>query len=93
MPLSDGSGDVKIRGLSLDEAFQVRQAPDTPAQNALILRFGLVDPAMSEEDIAAWTAVPGQAGVLSDLAERISHESGMTADSGKAATKSPRRRS
>lgn len=87
VPLSDGSGEVVIRALTRNEALAVRDAESTADRDNLVLHFGLVDPWLSIEDVAAW-AGSDTAGVLADLSERIGRLSGMTADAGKAATKS-----
>lgn len=92
VPLLDGSGTVKIRGLSRNEGIAIAQADDLEEKDNLMISFGLVDPAMTLDDVRAWGAAD-DAGTLSDLSERIAHLSRMTKTSAKEVTKStPRRR-
>jgi hypothetical protein len=87
VPLADGSGEVVIRALTRNEALQVRDQESTADRDNLVLHLGLVEPALTLEDVAAW-ADSDSAGVLADLSERIGRLSGMMADSGKEAYKS-----
>lgn len=84
--LSDG-GTVAIRALTRDEALAVRDLPSVADQDNFIIATGLVNPAMSVDDVAAWAANDA-AGDLAAVSEGIAELSGMTAKSGKAATKS-----
>lgn len=86
--LPDGS-EVKVRGLSKDEAMATRDREGINAQDNYVISTGLVDPAMSEEDVAVWATIEGEAGNLHALSERISQLSGMNPGAGKEATKSP----
>lgn len=85
--LPDGS-TVKIRGLSRDQAMGTADRVGVPAQDNYVISTGLVEPAMSEEDVAAWATIPGEAGNLHALSREISRISGMHADAGKEAYKS-----
>ena len=89
--LADGSGEVVIRALTRNEALAVRDAEGTAARDNLVLHYGLVDPALDLDDIRLW-ADSDSSGILAAVSERIGRLSGMTADAGKSATKSPTRR-
>lgn len=90
-PLSDGSGDVEIRGLTRDEALQIAEAGSLAEKDNLLICLGLVNPAMSLADVAAW-AGDESAGVLSGLSQRIAELSGMSEGAGKSGVPRPRRR-
>lgn len=52
-----GVGTVRVRGLSRAEAMQVRGLrDDLAAAEQLLVVLGLVDPALSADDVAAWYA-------------------------------------
>ena len=84
-------GEVHIRALTRDEALAVRDLDTVAEQDNFIISTGLVEPQLSVEDVAAWAA-SDDAGELSKVSEGIAELSGMTAKSGKAATKSAARR-
>ena len=88
--LSDGE-KVAIRGLTRDEALEVQKIEDLGDKDNFVIATGMVDPKLSLEDVAAWAA-NDSAGDLSTVSEGIAELSGMTAKSGKAATKSTARR-
>jgi hypothetical protein len=89
--LTDGSGEVEIRGLTRDEALQIAEADSLADKDNLIMSLGLVNPAMSPADVAAW-AGDETAGVLSGLSQRIAELSGMTEGAGKSGVPRARRR-
>lgn len=91
--LSDGSGTVTIRGLSRNEALKVRDAGTIAKGEDLLVSFGLVDPAMSPDDVAAWGDVEGQFMVITDLSEAIGRLSGMREGAGKSGVPRARKRS
>jgi hypothetical protein len=83
--------DFDIRPLSRKQAMQVYalQEREGPAvSEALLISLGLVDPAMTQDEVEQWGAQPGSAGVLQALSVGIGKISGMDAASGKAAYKS-----
>jgi hypothetical protein len=85
--LSDG-GEVVVRGLNRNEAIVLQQEREGIAgRDNYLIATGLVDPVMSEEDVAAW-AESGAAGDLVDVSRAINRLSGLAAASGKEATKS-----
>lgn len=90
--LPDGSGSVLIRGLTRLEAMNVTKAAgDDPA---LLERegmaAGLVDPAMTVPEVAAWQAT-GLAAVVAAVAERIAALSNMDDRGGKGRTSHSRK--
>lgn len=91
--LSDGSGTVLIRGLTRNEAVRIRDTEGgLITRDDLLISLGLVDPAMSPEDVAAWGEIEGQFVVMTDLSEAIGALSGMTQGAGKSRVSRPRKR-
>lgn len=82
--LSDGSGTVTIRGLTRNEAIKVRDAGSLSKGEDLLVSLGLVEPAMTPEDVAAWGEAEGQFIVITDLSEAIGVLSGMREGAGKS---------
>jgi hypothetical protein len=90
--LGDGDGGyVVIRGLTRNEALQVREGKTTGDMDNLMISLGMVDPVMSPEDVAAWGEV-GDAGTMIRLSNRISELSGMVEGAGKSGVPSARKR-
>lgn len=89
--LSDGSGEVEVRGLTRDEALAVAAADTLAEKDNTLISLGLVNPALSPDDVAAW-AGDESAGVLSGLSQRIAELSGMTEGAGKSGVPRARRR-
>lgn len=87
-----GIGDVTIRGLTLAEAEQLGELEGAAARNRLLLSAGLVNPALSQDDVDEW-ARNEDAGVLADLAEAIADLTGFSEGAGKSRVSRPRRRS
>ncbi len=88
-PIDDG--EVVIRGLTRNEALEVREAETLADKDNLLISLGLVEPTMSPEDVAAW-AESDEAGVLAGLSERIGVLSGMSEGAGKSRVPRARRR-
>jgi hypothetical protein len=83
--LSDGSGTVTIRGLTRNEAIRIRDAGgDLGERDNLLISLGLVDPAMTPEDVAAWGETAGEFIVMTELSEAIGRLSGMVEGAGKS---------
>lgn len=80
-------GEVVVRGLTRNEAIALQELEGLVARDNYLIATGLVDPAMSVDDVAVW-AESGAAGDMVAISERISHLSGMMPGSGKEATKS-----
>lgn len=90
--LPDGSGSVLLRGLTRLEAMDVTKAAgDDPA---LLERHGmaagLVDPAMTVDDVAKWQGA-GLAAVVAGVAQRIAELSNLDDQGGKERTSRSRK--
>lgn len=85
-------GQVKVRGLSRDEAIGVQDREGTAARDNYVIATGLVEPALTEADVAAWGALEGGAGDLVELSKVISRLSGMGEGAGKSGPTAPRRK-
>ena len=75
----DGVGAVKVRGLSRGEADDVvtaREADGVLAMERKILHFGVVDPALTEDEVSQWQRLADTA-ELNAVIARISELSGM----------------
>jgi hypothetical protein len=82
-----------IRPLSRRQQLEVHERRDTvsiAAADALLLHYGLVDPALSLEQAEAWQDTEGQGDVAARVSQGIGVISGLLEDSGKAAYKSVR---
>ena len=90
---SDGS-TVLIRGLTRDEILdaQDRFPGSTAGRDNACISAGLVDPAMTEEDVAQWAA-SAPAGDLTHISEEIQTLSGLREGAGKSRVSRPRKRS
>lgn len=87
----EGGGVVEIRPLSRKNALHVHdvgQRDGIAAGEALLLCLGMVDPAMTLEDVQEWMATDGAAGDVEAVSRGIGVISGMTAASGKESYKS-----
>lgn len=81
-----GDDVVIIRGLTRDESLDMRtagEAGDLRAADNLLIHYGLVEPQMSVEDVAAWAAAD-DAGTLVDLSQAIARLSRMVEGAGKS---------
>jgi len=88
----EGGGDVEIRPLSRASALRVHdigQRDGIAAGEAMLLCLGMVDPAMTLDDVVQWMATEGAAGDVEAVSRGIGVISGMTATSGKESYKSP----
>jgi len=84
----DGVGTVTVRGLSRAESLIVGKAEGDPsAAERAMLRYGLVDPALTESDIRDWLQVAPNSHV-DPVTKAIARLSGMLEDNAKAAFKS-----
>jgi hypothetical protein len=97
-----GNGTVDVDGLEFEirplsryqqlEVQEAREKHGIAAADALLCSYGLVDPALTPEEVTQWQLEESQGPTLSALSQGIGQISGMLPDSGKAAYKSPRRR-
>lgn len=91
-PDDPDAGEVVVRGLSRDETHEMMQLESVRDRDAFMVATGLVEPAMTTDDVAAWFAEDAT-GPIDRVAKKITELSGMAAGQGKDATKSvPRRR-
>lgn len=89
--LGDG-GTVLVRGLNRAEAHAMTERETARDRELYMIATGLLDPQMTEDDVAAWFAADS-AGALDLVGKAITVLSGMAPGQGKDATKSvPRRR-
>jgi hypothetical protein len=80
-----GVGTVTVRGLSRGESLLVGKAEGDPtATERTMLRFGMVDPVMTDADIRDWLKVAPNAHV-DPISRKIAELSGMLEDAPKAA--------
>lgn len=72
-----GIGDVRVRGLSRSEALSLSKVKDDPeALEQLIVRLGLVEPALTADEVKAWFDV-APAGLIDPLVEAVQRLSGL----------------
>lgn len=90
----DGFGTVRVRGLSRGEVFQLQGARDRgeirdqAEWEQRMVALTLLDPPMTEAEVATWQTVAGGGGELEDVTARIAELSGMASGSAKAAVQS-----
>lgn len=72
-----GLGEVRVRGLSRSEALSLGAHKDDPrALEQLIVRLGLVEPALSEDEVTAWFA-SAPAGLVDPIVKAVERLSGL----------------
>lgn len=82
-------GQVRVRGLSRDEALEVREMEANADRDNVLVARGLVDPVMSIDDVKAWAALPGSAGDIAEIGMTIGHLSGFSEGAGKSGVPKP----
>ena len=82
----EGVGTVRIRGLSRAEVLAIQTLTDVAAVDRKMLAAALVDPVMTEDDVAAWQQASGPM-EIEDLTTAIRELSGMGVGAAKAAYK------
>lgn len=82
----EGVGTVRVRGLSRIEAIHV-QAAKGAEQERRILALGMVEPALTEDEVKLWQKA-SPAAEIEKVAGRITVLSGLAEDSAKTAYKS-----
>lgn len=88
--------DYEIRPLSRKQQIsvqEIRERDGLAAADAQLVAWGLVDPALTREDVELWQDTPGQAQAAAAVSEGIGRISGMMPDSGKESYKSVRGKS
>lgn len=86
VPIDDVDGYVVVRGLSRGESHETVGKTTLEAE-IIALAYGLVEPAMTREDVALWLA-DDQAGTIQKLISVIQRLSGNDEGQGKEYTKS-----
>jgi hypothetical protein len=79
----DGVGTVTVRALSRKEMIEAGELSEhTLVQERYILSRAMIDPQMSEDDIAAWQAAspPGE---INRVADKVNELSGLKKESAK----------
>lgn len=85
----DGVGVVKFRALSRMEMMIGGKIDDTVKQERFILSAAMMDPPMTEADVAAWqkSSIPAE---INEVAKRVNELSGITSGAAKEQYKSLR---
>jgi hypothetical protein len=84
--LSDGA-TVEVRGCTRAEARQIQDVEEGDQRDAAMISFGLVDPALTPDEVLAWFADAPNGDILK-ITGKILELSGMAEGQGKDATKS-----
>lgn len=80
----DGVGTVRVRALSRAEALKVQgQQMSTAKMERVLLSLAMVDPVLTEDDVAEWQKVSG-AGELQTVVEVVTDLSGMRQEAAKS---------
>lgn len=82
-----GVGNVRIRSLSRAEALQLEHAGSEATKQAMIVKFGVAEPALTIAEVNDWFEAAG-AGELQGLLDRLAELSGLKEEAPKAAYKS-----
>lgn len=77
-------GEVKIRGLSRDEALELQGRDGIAARDNYLISTGMIDPVFTEDDVAAWALEEGAAGDMITVSQAIGKLSGMSEGAGKS---------
>lgn len=85
-------GTVEVRGLNRREAMHVAGIDDHYERDVYLIATGMVDPAMTEEDVIAW-GDQDDSGTLEVVSQRIGELSRMVEGAGKSRVPRARRRS
>jgi hypothetical protein len=72
----EGIGTVRVRGLSRGEVYMTQQAKGTEAMERKILALGMLDPALTEDEVRAWQQ-NSPAGEIEPVADKIRDLSGL----------------
>lgn len=74
----DGLGTVRVRPLSRGEVFALHKITDNVEDfERKFLALGMVEPEMTEQDVAAWQAIPGALSEIQDVSDKIEELSGL----------------
>lgn len=74
----DGLGTVRVRALSRGEVFALHKITDNVEDfERKFLSIGMVEPALTENEVAAWQAIPGAAAEIQEVSDKIETLSGL----------------
>jgi hypothetical protein len=79
----EGIGTVLVRGLSRWESVAVQKLEDRQKQDTAALAFGMVDPAMTEDEVMTWRKA-GAVMEIEAIARKINELSGIGKDAAKS---------
>lgn len=80
----EGAGSVLVRGLSRHEMIEVfKLEDDRQRQDNLAVFFGMVEPAMTQDEVMAWRKA-GANKEIEDVAKKINELSGVGKDAAKS---------
>ena len=82
-------GQVRVRGLSRNEALKLQDVDTVEERDNYVVATGLVEPAMSLQDVETWAAAPGGAGDLVEVSRAIARLSGMSEGAGESGPTRP----
>lgn len=85
-------GQVRVRGLTRDEALEVQEAEGTAARDNITIARGLVEPALTVEEVAQWAKSAPAADSI-EISRAVARLSGMVEGAGKSGPARSRRRS
>lgn len=85
-------GQVRVRGLSRNEALKLQDLDGVQERDNYVVMVGLVEPALSAADVEAWADAPGGAGDIVEISQAIARLSGMSEGAGKSGPTRPGRR-
>lgn len=71
-----GFGEVRVRGLTRVEAMGLKGFSDNGDLERRIIHLGMVEPALDEDDVAAWYAA-APAGMTDIIVDQVSKLSGL----------------
>lgn len=84
-------GEVRVRGLTRDEALQVQEAEGTAARDNTIIALGMVEPSLTVEEVALWAQTAPAADSVT-ISRAVAELSGMGEGAGKSGVARPRRK-
>lgn len=86
-----GVGQVRVRGLSRQEVFEIQKIKDTEAMERRVVFCALVEPKLSEDDVAEWYA-HAPAGEIDLVVTPIQELSGLAEGAAKSSVPTVRGR-
>lgn len=80
-------GTVRVRGLSREELLELPTDAGVPATERAMLALALVDPVLTEDEVAQWQAA-SPAGEMKPVVDKVNELSGIARNAGREAYKS-----